>query len=63
MFVAQPLSPAMIKVMNIKKFWYLSPKFIAQPHDISFMSEKIKGLSMLQVIFDYIYITWNNIFR
>ena len=58
-FVAQPSSPA----MNIKKFWYSSPKFIAQLHELSFMSVKMWGLSMLQVIFVYIFITWNNIFR
>ena len=38
-FIAQPSSLAMIRA--IKKFWYLSPKFIAQPHELSFMSEKM----------------------
>ena len=29
--VAQPLLPAMIRAINIKKFWHSLPKFIAQP--------------------------------
>ena len=62
-FVAQPSSLAVIRAMNIKKFWYSSPKFIARPHELSFMLEKMERLSMLQVIFVYIFITWNNIFR
>ena len=37
--VAEPSSPSMIRVMSIKKFWYSLPKFIAQPHELSFMSE------------------------
>ena len=39
--ITQPSSPAMIRAMDIKKFWYSSPKFIAQPHELSFMSEKM----------------------
>ena len=35
---------------------------IAQPHELSFMSEKMKAWSMLQVIFVYIFIRWYNIF-
>ena len=62
-FVAQPSSLEMIRAMNIKKFWYSSSKFIAQPHELSLMSEIMWGLSMLQVIFIYIFITWNNIFH
>ena len=39
------------------------PKFIAQPRELSFMSGKMEGLSMLQIIFVYIFITCNNIFH
>ena len=53
----------MIRAKTFKNFWYSSPKFIAQPDKLFFMSEKMYGLSMLQVIFDYIFITVNNIFR
>ena len=49
----QHLSPA----MNIKLLWYLSLKFIVQPHEFSFMSEKMQGLRMV-----YIFSTWNDIF-
>ena len=31
-FDIQPSSPAMGRAINSKKFWYLSPKFIAQIH-------------------------------
>ena len=36
--------------------------FIAQPRELSFTSEKMLRLSVLQVILVYIFITWNYIF-
>ena len=39
-------SLAMSRAMNIKKFWYSSPNRMS----FSFMSKKMQGLSMLQVI-------------
>ena len=38
---AQSSSPTMIRAMNTKKFGYSPPKFIAQPHELSFMSKNM----------------------
>ena len=40
-FVVQPSCPVMSRAMNINKFLYLSPRFIVQPRELSFMPEKM----------------------
>ena len=57
-FVVQRSSPS----RAITKFWYSAPRFMTQPHELSFMSEKMWWLIVPQIFFVYIFITWNNIY-